>query len=491
MAKRAAAFDLMLPPGRSKIPAYRWLYTSLRAAILEGRLRPGARIPATRDLSRQYHLSRGTIVTAFDQLKSEGYVEGAVGSGTFVSRILPEDLLQVAGKDGSKEPALPKQKRILSRYGRRVTLFKGYELRPSRAFRANLPALDLFPTTLWAQIASRRVRRASTYDLLGADSMGYRPLREALADYLRTSRGVNCATEQIMITSGMQEALDLVARVFLNPGDRVCMETPGYIGAGLTFESAGAKIIAVPLDSEGMVLPGANLRGARLIYVTPGHQFPLGVTMSLPRRLALLEAARKAGAVILEDDYDSEFRYSGRPVPALQGLDRHGVVLFAGSFGKVLFPSLRLGYLVIPPDLVATFSAMKSVSSRHAPLLDQAVLYDFVVEGHFGRHLRRMRQVYAERLAVLLESARESLAGLLEISNIEAGLQTVGWLPRGIDGEAAADAAARRNVEVIPLSRYTRGHAAREGLQLGFAALEPREIQRGVRELASALEAIA
>jgi GntR family transcriptional regulator / MocR family aminotransferase len=491
MAKRAAALDLTLPPGGSKAPAYRWLYSVLRAAILEGRLRPGARIPATRDLARQYRLSRGTIVAAFEQLKSEGYVEGSIGSGTFVSRILPEDLLQVAGKDGSKEPAPPKQRRILSRFGRRVKLFQGYELRPNRAFRANLPAVDLFPTALWAQIASRRWRCASIYDLIGCDSMGYRPLRESLAEYLRASRGVNCTPEQIMITSGVQEALDLVTRLFLDPGDRVCMENPGYVGAPLAFESVSARIIAMPLDNEGMVLSEANLRGSRLIYVTPGHQFPLGVTMSLPRRFALLEAARNAGALIFEDDYDSEFRYSGRPVPALQGLDRNGVVLFAGSFSKILFPSLRLGYLVIPPDLIAHFSAMKSVTSRHAPLLDQAVLCDFIVEGHFGRHLRRMRQVYAERLAVLLESARESLSGLLEISKIEAGLQTVGWLPRGIDGESAARAAAKRNVDVTPLSCYTRGRAAREGLQLGFAALEPREIRRGAKDLATALEATA
>src|SRR5271155_818626 len=240
MTKRAAAFDLLLPPGGSKRPAYRWLYLSLRSAILDGRLRPGARIPATRDLAGQYRLSRGTIVSAFDQLKSEGYVEGSVGSGTFVSKILPDDLLQVPSSDSSKKPALQNQRRSLSRYARRVKTFHGYELRPSRAFRANLPAVDLFPATLWAQIASRRLRRVSTYDLLGSDPMGYRPLRDALADYLGGSRGVNCVPEQIMITSGVQEGLDLVARAFLNPGDRVCMENPGDIGAALTFESVGA-----------------------------------------------------------------------------------------------------------------------------------------------------------------------------------------------------------------------------------------------------------
>ena len=210
--------------------------------------------------------------------------------------------------------------------------------------------------------------------------------------------------------------------------------------------------------------------------------------MSLARRLRLLEWARKSGALILEDDYDSEYRYAGRPVPALQGLDRHGLVLFTGSFSKVLFPSLRLGYLVVPPDLVDYVSATLSVTSRHSPLLEQAILCDFITEGHFGRHLRRMREVYAERLSVLLECARQSLTGLLEISGVEAGLQTVGWLSGGLDGELAATAAAKRDVEVTPLSRYTHGRMACEGLQLGFAAMDANEIRRGVRELTIALE---
>jgi GntR family transcriptional regulator/MocR family aminotransferase len=250
------------------------------------------------------------------------------------------------------------------------------------------------------------------------------------------------------------------------------------------------------LDEEGIQLRAPALRGARLVYVTPGHQFPLGIGMSLARRLQLLDWARKSGALIFEDDYDSEFRYSGRPVPALQGLDRNGSVLFAGSFSKVLFPSLRVGYLVIPPDLVDYFAAAKSITTRHAQLMDQAVLCDFIAQGHFGRHLRRMRGIYAERLAVLLQSARERLAGLLDISSVEAGLQTVGWLPRGISGESATRAAAARNVEVIPLSWYHRGRAtgfqpSREALQLGFAAVDPREIERGVQDLARALETTA
>ena len=488
MPKKATSFELMLPQRDSKTPAYRWLYGAIGGEILDGRLHPGTRLPATRDLAERYGLSRGTIVSAFEQLKSEGYVQGSVGSGTYVSKVLPDQLLQVTHKVGAQPTPPRKQRRKISDYGKRVELFPSYAIRTSRAFRANLPALELFPANLWAQIAARRFRRASASFLLGCEPLGYYPLREAVADYLGTSRGVNCVPEQIAIVSGVQEALDLTARLFLNSGDRVCMENPGFPGAAMAFEAAGAHVSAVRVDDEGMELPGAGSRGARLVYITPGHQFPLGITMSLTRRLELLKWARNYRAIIFEDDYDSEFRYSGRPVPALQGLDRNGIVLFAGSFSKVLFPSLRLGYLVIPADLVNLFSAMISLTTRHAELPEQAVLCDFISEGHFGRHLRRMREVYAERLSVLLESAGEKLAGLLEISEIEAGLQTVGWLCKGIDGETATRAAAVRDVEIFPLSRYNRGRVAREGLQLGFAAVDEREIRRGVHELAIAFE---
>jgi GntR family transcriptional regulator/MocR family aminotransferase len=488
MPKKATSFELMLPPRDAGTPAYRWLYAAVRGGILEGQLRPGTQLPATRDLAERYGLSRGTIVSAFEQLKSEGYVEGSVGSGTYVSKVLPDELLQVARKAGAQPAPQRKQRKKISDYGKRVELFPSYEIRPSRAFRANVPALELFPTNLWAQIAARRLRRASMTFLLGCEPLGYYPLREAVADYLRTSRGANCVPEQVAIVAGVQEALDLTARLLLNPGDRVCMEDPGYPGAAMAFEAVGARVSAVRVDEEGMQLPSAKLRDARLVYITPGHQFPLGITMSLARRLEVLEWARKSGALIFEDDYDSEYRYSGPPIPALQGFDRNGVVIFSGTFSKVLFPSLRLGYLVIPPDLINLFAATISLTTRHAPLVEQAVLCDFITGGHFGRHLRRMREVYAERLSLLMAEARGRLDGLLEISEIEAGLQTVGWLREGIDGESATKAAAARDTEVFPLSRYSRGRMAREGLQLGFAAVEAREIRRGVEELAIALE---
>ena len=488
MPRRTTTFALSLSPRVPGTHAYRWLYGTLRTDILGGRLAPGTRLPGSRDLARQVGLARGTVVAAFEQLAAEGYVEGGVGSGTYVARTIPDDLLEVAQRSRAQPGERSSPRGRVSRYAARVTAFPGYEPRRSYAFRPNLPALDLFPTTLWAQIAGRRLRRVSARELMGCEPMGYRPLREAIADYLRVSRGVHCDWQQVAIVTGIQEALDLAARLLLDPGDRAAVEDPGYTAAALAFEAHGARVLALGLDEEGVEVVPARLRGTRLVYVTPAHQFPTGITMSLRRRLALLEWARGAGARIFEDDYDSEYRYAGRPVPAMQGLDESGRVLFAGSFSKVLFPSLRLGYLVLPPDLVDACDAAKSITARHPPMLEQTVLLDFIVGGHFGSHLRRMRETYSERLTELLREARRHLGGLLELSPVEAGLQTSGRLCAGLDEESAASAAAARGVEVVPLSRYSQGRMNFAGLQLGFAAIDLPEIRRGVCELAAALE---
>lgn len=489
MPRRSSSYELALLPTSKTSRTWRWLYETLRQQILAGNLKPGARIPATRDLARQYGLARGTVVSAFEQLKAEGYVEGQIGSGTYVSRTLPEALLQVNSSEDLTIHRTQKQSTLLGHYGKRVKLFSGYESRPTRAFRPNLPALDLFPIELWSQVTSRVLRRVPTRMLMGCDPMGYLPLRGVVADYLTTSRGVRCSSRQIVIISGIQEALDIAARLLIDPGDLVCMENPGYTGAAVVFAASGARLHHVPLDDEGIEVRRLPRRRVRLVYVTPGHQFPVGVTMSLARRLALIEWASKSGALIFEDDYDCEFRYSGRPVPALQGLDGRGVVLYAGTFSKTLFPSLRLGYMVVPEALIDRVEAMKSITSRHAPVLEQAVLHAFIVQGHFVRHVRRMRAVYAERLTLLLAEARAKLSGMLTVAGIEAGLQTAGWLANGIDAERVAAAAAKLGVEVTPLSRYAESRRLPvDGLQLGFAAVNAHEIRRGVDNLAKALE---
>lgn len=487
MPKTATTLPLPLPQPPPRGPRFRWFYEELRSAILGGRLQPGARLPATRDLAREYGLSRGTIVAAFELLGSEGYVEGKTGSGTYVSQVLPEELLQV-GRVKAHGSAR-RRRQALSCYAQRLRPMPSIERGPARAFRANLPALDAFPSALWAQVAARRLRRASWRLLAGGDPLGYAPLRQAVAEYLNTSRGVKCSPEQVLIVSGVQEALDRTAHLLLNPGDPVWMEEPGYPRAAIVFRAVGARICPTPVDSEGfdLQLGRRRWRRAKLVYVTPAHQFPLGVTMSLRRRLELLEWARESGALIFEDDYDSEYRYAGRPIPAMQGLDRSGVVIFSGSFSDVLFPALRLGYVVIPLDLMEAFTAAESSSTHHPPLMEQAILADFIGEGHFARHIRRMRELYAERLGAFLEAAHERLAGLLEIPPVEAGLQTVGWLKGRITGEQAAVAAARHEVEVVPLSRYARARTSK-GLLLGFAAVDVPELRSGVERLARALE---
>jgi GntR family transcriptional regulator/MocR family aminotransferase len=314
-----------------------------------------------------------------------------------------------------------------------------------------------------------------------------------VASYAHTSRGIQCSAEQIIIVSGVQEGLDLAARLLLNSGDKVLVEDPGYQGAYAVFGATGARIVSMPLDAEGAAPKEADFRSCRLVYVTPGHQYPVGMTMSLQRRLQLLAWAKKYNTPIFEDDYDSEFRFSGRPLPAMQGLDHSGKVIFCGSFNKVMFPSLRLGYLVVPRHLVGVFACTKAMTTRHQPLLDQAVLCDFIEQGHLGRHLRRMRKIYEERFSILLACARQYLAGYLEVSNIEAGLQTIGLLCRGpsaegISSEQIARRAAMEEIDVVPLSRYCHTASTPEGLQIGFAAVQEKDIRPSVIKLARVFE---
>jgi GntR family transcriptional regulator / MocR family aminotransferase len=488
MAKRTTQLALMLPPREPGTPVTRWLVAALRAAILAGRLRPGERLPATRDLAGQYALSRGTIVGAFEQLMSEGYLEARVGSGTRVARTLPEGLLEIARRARAPSPPARTRPRRISEYGLRVRRFPDLEGGPARAFRANRPALDLFPTALWAQLAARRLRRAPSDLLLGCAPLGYRPLQEAVATYLTTSRGVECAPEQVAIVSGMQEALDLVARMLLDPGDRVAIEDPGYIGAAFVFEAVGATVVPIATDGEGITLDRPALAGARLIYVTPAHQFPLGVGMSLARRLALLEWAHATGAAIFEDDYDSEYRYAGRPVPALQSFDQRGSVIYSGSFSKVLLASLRLGYLVVPPELVDKFAAARFLTDRHSSVLEQAVMCEFLIKGHFGRHIRRTRELYASRLMTLREALHSRLAGIIDLPNIEAGTHIPAWLKQGLRADDIAAAAAKKNIAAIPMRRFVLQTARPEGFLLGFAPYTPRQIRQGVDTLAAVIE---
>ena len=476
---------------RATTPLHRQLYDALRAAILGGQLAAGARLPSTRALAARLAVSRNTVLDAYAQLLAEGYVEGQVGSGTFVARVLPDDLLQVRpAQPPTTTPA--STARALSQRGERLAATPVTAPRPvatTISFRPGQPALDAFPFTTWRRLLDRRWRKPPRELLNYGDPAGWLTLREAIAAYLREARAVRCDARQVIIVSGSQQALDLAARLLLDEGEAAWVEDPCYLGARGALIGAGAQLAHVPVDAEGLDVAAGLARAphARLAYVTPSHQYPLGVTMSLPRRLALLEWAARAGAWVLEDDYDSEFRYAGRPLASLQGLDRAARVCYIGTFSKVLFPALRLGYLVAPPALAEAFANARALVDRHAPTVEQAALADFITEGHFARHIRRMRALYAERQAALVEAARATLGGAVALEPAEAGMHLVGWLGEQVDDLALSARAAAQGLEVPALRRYLAEARLRGGLLLGYTALDAAQIRAGVQRLAGVL----
>jgi GntR family transcriptional regulator/MocR family aminotransferase len=476
---------------RSSVPLHRQLYEELRSAVLAGRLSPGARLPSTRALSADMGISRNTAAGAFDQLLAEGYLEGRVGSGTYVARSLPEELLYVTGpSQGNARAVIPRAE--LSRRGAILAatpVSMSADFGNALAFRPGVPALDAFPRELWARMAARLLRHPPAGLLSYADAAGYPPLRHAIAEYLRAARGVRCSAGQVIVTAGSQQALNLAARLLLDPGDSAWVEDPGYMGARGALIAAGVRPVPVPVDSEGLsVTEGERLApAARLAYVSPSHQYPLGVTMSLSRRMALLDWARRRPAWIVEDDYDSEFRYAGRPLAALQGLDTANRVIYTGTFSKVLFPSLRLGYLVAPEEIVDAFISARALADRHSPTLEQALVSEFLSEGHFVRHVRRMRALYAERQDALVSAARSELAGALEVAPAEAGMHLVGWLPKSAADRDVSRQAAAAGVSAPAVSLYAFGSHARPGLLLGYAALNGPRIRDGIRKLAATM----
>jgi len=485
MSKVVSSFELSLNQRPHEQTLAQWLYCELQAAILGGRLKAGTKLPASRDFARRYRVSRGTVVSAFERLLDEGYLYSRVGVGTFVhAKVLPRG----AGRGHSAaQPAYIR--RAVSAYVHPKPFVNWVALSGNRPFRMSDPALAEFPAGLWGRIAGRRARSFQRWLREEDSGGGYLPLREAISHYLGSSRGVLCGADQIVITSGVQQALDLLARLLLNPGDPVWMEDPGYFGATIAFERAGARIIPVPVDVAGLSV-SAGIEAcvsAKGVYLTPAHQYPLGMTMSLDRRMEVLRWAARSGAFVIEDDYDSEYRFEGLPMPALQCLDRSSSVIFVGTFTKLLFPSLRLGYLVLPPSLVDVFVAFRRGTDLRSSSLEQAVLCDFMVEGHFGRHLRRMRDLYAQRLEALTHYGGRYLRGLLEVSGARAGLYTAAFLHNGMTSRQAESIAAAHGLETRALDRFTLKRNDPKGLLLGFAAFDEKAIRAGVVRLAAAL----
>jgi len=477
---------------------YQQLYAHLRASILAGRLKNGTKLPSTRALANELNVSRNTVLNAYQQLLAEGYLEGVEGSGTFVARILPDLTFEApkhpvpAGpaRTARGRPVFSAQARLQLATAETTDALPRTRKKP-RPFRAELPALDAFPYELWSRLLVRRARHIPLNTFAYQDSAGYGPLRESIAAHVTVSRQVHCTPDQVMIVSGSQGGLDLVARMLLSPGDEVWMEDPGYPGARGAFLGLNARITAVPVDREGLVVEAGVRRApdARLVYVTPSHQFPLGVTMSLTRRLDLLNWAQRADAYILEDDYDSEYRFAGRPLAALQGLDNADRVIYIGTFSKVLFPSLRIGYLILPLPLVDSFLTVRRLIDIHAPVFEQAVLADFITEGHFLRHLRRMRTLYEERRSALLKAINDS--GLdVRVDSPEAGIHCVGWLPDHMDDRALVRKAADRGLQLTSISDFAMQPTSAKGLLLGYGGFTIREIRNGVRQLAEVMQSV-
>jgi GntR family transcriptional regulator / MocR family aminotransferase len=488
MPKKPIYQELAFNPPKSEQTLQEWLFGELRSAILDGRLRPGARLPSSRGLALGNRLSRSTVTEAFRRLKLEGYITGLVGSGSYVVENLPDEYFQpIEGQLARRNRAAAKQ------VGAAATIKKVIPF-PSRqrfgcAFQPSRPAVDQFPIDIWTRLTSRMMRRLTSSELVFGDARGDLGLRSEILAHFGPARQVRCDVDRIVMVSGVQQALDLLCRTLLRAGDPVWLENPGYKRARNLFRAAGATIIPVPVDERGLQVEQAidTLPVPKLIYLTPAHQYPTGAALALDRRFKLLTWAREHGVTIFEDDYDGDFRFSTKPLGSVQGLDTGDCVAYCTSFSKLLFPSLRLGFLVLPDHLVDPILALRNSTDRYLPVVEQKTLAEFMRTGEFGHHLRRMRELYAERWSVFSEVAQNFLSDWLEVQRAECGLQTAAWLSPGISDIIVAESAARERLEVYPLSALYAGEKRRHGFLLGFGAVAPKELRSGAQRLAKLL----
>ncbi len=464
---------------------------TLRNLILSGDLQPGERLPSTRTLAEDIGVSRTTVVNVYDQLTTEGIIESRVGAGAYVSDALefrrPVDLkFSDAKKD---KPGLrPRLANLSADASQQYSPRLPHPEHPL-PFTTGIPAFDAFPMAQWARLSAEVLRQPRDEILRYPDSNGLLALRQAITVHLRANRGINCSADEVFIFNGAQDAFNRIGMTLLDPDDKVWFENPGTIGARNSLITCGVRLVPVPVDDDGICVD-AGLKLApdfRMAFVTPAHQHPLGVTMSLKRRFELLRAAEEAGAWIIEDDYVGEFHYSGRPPPTLKSVDEGGRVIYVGSFSKSLFPALRLGYLVAPPKLVETFHRIVSATVQGAPTHLQSVVARFIQEGHFAAHIRRMRKIYAERRDALLGAASRHLDGLMTVKPTETGFQTSGRLACGFNEVEVAEQAAERQIVVSPISRFSIVPVSQSGLILGFSAIPPPAIEAGVEALAGLL----
>jgi GntR family transcriptional regulator/MocR family aminotransferase len=491
---RAVAISRLIdldPRGRT--PLARQIERALGQAILAGQLPLGTRLPSTRALAVDLGVSRNTVVEAFDQLTAERYLETRPGAGTFVSLAVAAESRRLrAPAPATRVQADARRAATGSARTRRIRdlplSISDDTLRP---FNPGLPALDRKLLDGWFRVTAECHRHVKSADLNYGDAAGFLGLRAAIAAHVVLTRGVTCTADQVIVTGGTQQAVDLASRVLLDENDAVWIEDPGYLGSRAAVAAAGARLVPVAVDDQGLSVVDGRRRAkdARMACVAPSHQYPLGVTMSLSRRLELLEWAAKTGAWILEDDYDSEFQYGGGGVPALQGLDAAGSVIYMGTFSKILFPALRLGYLIAPVGLVDVFRAGMTLMGHGLPTLPQVTMARFMDEGHFIRHLRRMRDLYAERNGLFREEVAARFAGALELIGTATGLHVTGRLATGLDDQRISAKAASEGIAVPALSRYAMEASDLSGLVMGYAHLTPARIRAGMVALSAAFDA--
>lgn len=463
------------------------LQHAVRALVLGGHAPGGARLPSSRMLAKQARLARETVDAAYHQLELEGFVVRRQGSGTFVA---PRDAAPAgaSGRAGAKGRGLAG----LSERGQVLTAGGGVIERDRPVPFALLPDVEIFPLQSWQRIAGRAVRAKSRSELLYAEAQGYLPLREEIAHYLAACRGIAVSPGQILVLSSSQQALGLIAKLVASPGDRIALEDPGYHGAQMAFRGAGATLLPIPVDRDGLAVEqlGTAQAQVRAVYVTPSNQYPLGITMSLERRLALLDWSERTGSWIIEDDYDSEFRYDGRLIAALQSLNARGNVLYVGTMTKVLFPGLRIAYLVVPEPLATAFVTGRSLLDGSAAKLNQVVLADFMREGHFTAHARRMRQIYQARRDLFVAAFERHLGAFATCNLPRAGLHVTALLKDGVDEAATLAAAGRAGIVLRGLGRLTLGAASAGGWLMGFASRPPQDMEDALMRLAHALRQV-
>jgi GntR family transcriptional regulator / MocR family aminotransferase len=473
----------------SAIPLHRQVYAELRRSILSGRLLPGQRVPSTRSLSQTLAISRTTVTQGYDQLLSEGYLETRHGSGTFVCRQLPDAMLNTAAIEPiDRENPTPLR---LSQYAQSMVdtplILQSYPT-AEISFRYGRPALQHFPIGLWRKLLSRHSSADTAWLDYALDAQGDMGLRTAIARYLGRARAVQCDPNQIVLTNGTQQALDLILRVLIERGETIAIENPGYVNARKVFLSHHVNLLPIPVDESGLMIEQLTDQSARLLYVTPSHQFPTGATLSLSRRLALLKWAQQHNAMIIEDDYDSEYRYGDQPIPALQGLDSSDSVIYIGTFSKVLFPSLRIGYLVLPAPLVPFVAQAKWLSDRQLPMLEQKVLTDFIEAGHLESHIRKMRSHYDRRRQVLVQALQQHFGSQITILGEKAGIHVMIQFSLEMSGAEIMTRSLQAGVGIVPASPCYLADGGDREFILGYGELEECTIVEGIERLAIALQ---